>query len=288
MVRDKRISAASARVDGIRSPALSVPSDIWRRNRSHSLRPGVATLGRLLNWSTEIHENWLWPLCQSGRTVLLFLSQPTRPLAMYIPPHFAETRPEELHRIVRAHPLGALVRSGPGGLDADHIPFELDVGHGTPGRLTAHVARANPLLQQCPSGTPVMVIFRGAEAYVSPNWYPSKHEAHRQVPTWNYEVVHVHGLLTVHDDERFVRGLVARLTRHHESTEPTPWKMGDSSPGFIDEMLAKIAGIAVEITSINGKVKLSQNKEARDRINAARMLENRGSAELAASMRRTV
>jgi transcriptional regulator len=130
-----------------------------------------------------------------------------------------------------------------------------------------------------------MVIFRGAEAYVSPNWYPSKHEAHRQVPTWNYEVVHAHGTLTVRDDERFVRGLVARLTRHHEGAEPRPWKMGDSAPEFIDAMLRQVVGIEIAITSLAGKAKLSQNKEARDRLNAADTLAARGCGELAQSMR---
>ena len=133
-----------------------------------------------------------------------------------------------------------------------------------------------------------MVIFRGAESYVSPNWYPSKHEAHRQVPTWNYEVVHAHGRLTVRDDERFVRGLLARLTRRHEAAEPRPWRMGDSAPAFIDELLAKVVGIEIEITSLTGKSKLSQNKEARDRLNAADRLDAKGQAELAQAMRQTV
>ena len=204
---------------------------------------------------------------------------------MYIPPHFAQTQPGH-HRIMRTHPLGVLVTSGPEGLDADHIPFEFDPGAGPLGTLSAHVARANPLWQRCPSGTAVMVIFRGAEAYVSPNWYPSKHEAHRQVPTWNYEVVHAHGRLTVRDDERFVRGLVARLTRHHEAAEPRPWKMGESSPEFIDDMLSKIVGLEIEISSLVGKSKLSQNKEARDRLNAAATLAARGRGELAEIMRK--
>ena len=109
-----------------------------------------------------------------------------------------------------------------------------------------------------------MVIFRGNESYISPNWYPSKHEMHRQVPTWNYEVVHVHGRLTVQDDERFVRGVVARLTREHESSEPKPWRMGDSAPEYIDAMLRAIVGIEVAITRMDGKAKLSQNREERD------------------------
>jgi len=204
---------------------------------------------------------------------------------MYLPAHFAETRPEELQRIIREHPLGMLVTHGSHGLDADHIPFEYDPGEDGLGVLSAHVARANPVWQRCPSGTPVMVVFRGAQAYVSPSWYPSKHEAHRQVPTWNYEVVHAHGTLTVHDDERFVRRIVARLTRRHEAAEPKPWKMGDSAPEFIDGMLRNIVGIEIAVASLVGKRKLSQNKEARDRLGAADTLAARGIDELAQSMR---
>jgi transcriptional regulator len=205
---------------------------------------------------------------------------------MYIPPHFAVTRPEELQRIVREHPLGVLVRHGPDGLDADHIPFEFDPAAGALGVLSAHVARANTLRQRCPSGSAVMVVFRGAEAYVSPNWYPSKHEAHRQVPTWNYEVVHAHGTITVLDDERHVRGVVARLTRRHEAAEARPWKMGDSAPEFIDAMVRNIVGIEITLTSLVGKAKLSQNKEPRDRLNAADTLALKGQAGLAQAMRK--
>lgn len=205
---------------------------------------------------------------------------------MYLPPHFAQTAPEESHRIMRDHPLGTLVTGSAQGLDADHIPFEFNAAVGPLGTLSAHVARANPLWQRFPSGTEVLVIFRGAQAYVSPNWYPSKHESHRQVPTWNYEVVHAHGKLTILDDERFVRGLLARLTRHHEAPEPKPWRMGDSAPAFIDDLLSKVVGIEVEITALTGKSKLSQNKEARDRVNAADTLIERGHADLGEAMRR--
>jgi len=205
---------------------------------------------------------------------------------MYIPAHFAETRPEALHRIMREHPLGMLVTHTSAGLDADHIPFELDVSAGTQGALIAHVARANTLWQRCPTGTPVMVVFRGEQAYISPNWYPSKHESHRQVPTWNYEVVHAHGTLTVHDDERFVRRVVAQLTRRHEATEPKPWKMGDSAPEYIDTMLRNIVGLEVTLMSLVGKVKLSQNRELRDRRGAADTLDSRGHTALAQAMRK--
>ena len=192
---------------------------------------------------------------------------------MYTPPHFAQNDPAHLARIMRDHPLGMLVTHQNGALDADHLPFEFDPSAGTHGVLTAHVARANPLWQRCPSGSQVMVVFRAAQAYVSPNWYPSKHEAHKQVPTWNYEVVHAHGILTIRDDERFVRGVVARLTRHHEAGEPHPWKMGDAPPDYIDSMLAQIVGIEIAVTSLQGKSKLSQNKEARDRLGAADALQ---------------
>ncbi|MFA7665172.1 MAG: FMN-binding negative transcriptional regulator [Burkholderiaceae bacterium] len=211
---------------------------------------------------------------------------------MYLPPHFAENRTGALHRIIRAHPLGVVVTHGPDGLDANHIPFELRPDGGAPGpdgeplgSLIGHVARANLVWQDFSGGAEVLVVFRGVDGYVSPNWYPSKHETHRQVPTWNYEVVHAHGRLTVHDDERFVRGVVARLTRTHEATEARPWKMGDSSPEYIDQMLQAIVGIEVTITRLVGKVKLSQNKEARDRLGAAAALHERGQLALAEAMR---
>lgn len=210
---------------------------------------------------------------------------------MYTPAHFAETRPEALLRLLREHPLGMLVTHGPEGLDADHLPFEFEPGAGgAPDRLIAHVARANPLWQRCPTGTPVMVVFRGPEAYVSPNWYPSKHDAHRQVPTWNYAVVHAHGTLTVHDDERFVRRVVARLTRTHEARTheaggPRPWKMGDAPADYLDAMLRQIVGIEVTLTALVGKVKASQNKAPADREGAADGLAVCGQAAMATLVR---
>jgi transcriptional regulator len=204
---------------------------------------------------------------------------------MYVPAHFAENRPEELKRIIHENPLGALVTHGDSGLDADHIPFEFDGATGSHGVLSAHVARANPLWQRCPTGTPVMVIFTGVQAYISPNWYPSKHETHRLVPTWNYEVVHAHGIISVHEDEKYVRRIVAQLTRRYEATEPKPWKMGDSSPEYISSMLSNIVGIEIAITSLIGKTKLSQNRTDRDRLGAAQMLDTRGQTILADRMR---
>jgi transcriptional regulator len=203
---------------------------------------------------------------------------------MYTPAHFAVTDPAALHRIIREHPLGMLVTPSPDGLDANHIPFEFDPTVGAQGLLSAHVARANPVWQQCAGGADVLIVFRGNEHYISPNWYPSKHETHRQVPTWNYEVVHAHGRLTVRDDDKFVRGVVARLTRAHEASEPKPWKMGDSAPDYIDGMVRAIVGIEVLVTRLEGKSKLSQNRERRDVRGAADSLRARGVLPLAESM----
>ena len=202
---------------------------------------------------------------------------------MYNPPHFKITDAAELHRIINSYPLGTLVSSF-GGLDANHLPFEFDPKRGELGTLTAHVARANPICQTAAHGGEVMVIFRGAEGYISPNWYPSKHETHRLVPTWNYEVVHAHGQIQLLDDDKFVRGVVARLTRVHEATEPKPWKMGDSAPEYIDGMLAAIVGVEITITRLEGKAKLSQNRELRDRQGAVQVLQDKAQEALASTM----
>lgn len=195
---------------------------------------------------------------------------------MYVPPHFDEARTEVLHDLIRRHPFGTLVTHGAGGLDANHIPFELLPDQGALGTLSAHVARANPLWREVADGDEVLVVFRAGDAYVSPNWYPSKHETHQQVPTWNYMVAHAHGRISIRDDERYVRGVVARLTRSHEAAQPVPWKMGDSAPEFIDALLQKIVGLEIEITRLSGKFKLSQNKELRDLRNAGETLAAQG------------
>ncbi len=208
---------------------------------------------------------------------------------MYVPKHFAENRPEELHRVIREYPLGILVLNGANGLDANHLPFELSEANGQP-VLLAHVARANSLWQEASDGDEALVIFRAASAYISPNWYPSKQEFHKQVPTWNYQAVHVHGKINIRDDEKFVRAVVARLTRTHEtrSGQNRPWKMSDSSKDYIDQMIAAVVGIEIRIEKIVGKWKLSQNKEERDRSTAATELEKRGDSLTSAAMLATL
>ena len=191
---------------------------------------------------------------------------------MYVPPHFDNARPEVLFDLIEANPLGILVSNGKTGLDANHIPFHLTRDQGPHGTLACHVARANPLWQDISDGDEVLVVFRAGDAYISPNWYPSKHEFHKQVPSWNYLVVHAHGRVTIHDREAFVRRNVALLTRTHEASQPVPWKMGDAPREHTDTMLKAIVGLEIGITRLVGKAKLSQNKEVRDIEGAGRAL----------------
>ncbi|MFY8124450.1 MAG: FMN-binding negative transcriptional regulator [Silanimonas sp.] len=204
---------------------------------------------------------------------------------MYQPAQFAEHRPEKWHRLIREHPLGMLVTATASGLEAEHLPFVLEAERGPSGTLLAHVARANPVWRAVAEGDAVMVVFRGVQGYISPSWYPSKHEHHRHVPTWNYEVVHVHGRIRVLDDMNAVRGAVAKLTRQSEAGEPVPWKMGDAPADYLASELAHIVAIEVAIERMEGKRKLSQNRDERDFNNVVETLERRGELALAEAMR---
>jgi transcriptional regulator len=207
---------------------------------------------------------------------------------MYLPEMFAEPRRDELFRLMREHPLGMLVTHTVSGLEANHLPFLLDEERGAAGTLIAHVARANPIWRELADGAEVLVVFRGAQGYISPSWYLSKQETHRHVPTWNYEIVHAHGRIHVRDDEKFVRGVVARLTRANEAGEPLPWKMTDAPEEYIADLLSHIVGIEIELTRLEGKRKLSQNREPRDFASTVSALEERGRADLASAMKRTL
>ena len=195
---------------------------------------------------------------------------------MYVPAHFDEPRIDVLHALIAEYPFGTLVTHGQGGLDANHLPFDLHADEGEFGVLHAHVARANLVWEELKNDDEVLVIFQAGDAYISPTWYPSKHESHRQVPTWNYRVVHAHGRVTIRDDERYVRGVVARLTRRHEASLPEPWKMTDAPSDYIDMMLKAIVGVEIRITRLVGKTKLNQNKDVRDMRSAADALHARG------------
>jgi transcriptional regulator len=184
---------------------------------------------------------------------------------MYLPKHFEETRVEVLHELIHAHPLGALVTLTPGGLDANHIPFEVDPEPTPFGTLRGHVARANPVWREFSHETDALVIFQGPGTYISPALYPTKQETGRVVPTWNYAVVHAHGPLRVIDDKAWLRDFVTKLTNRHEVDRRDPWHVTDAPADYIDTMLGAIIGLEIPIARLVGKWKMSQNRPAHDR-----------------------
>ena len=196
---------------------------------------------------------------------------------MYQPTHFRVADSEKLHALMRAYPFATVVTNGEGGVAANHLPLEL-----VDGKLHGHVARGNELSSM--DGAEVLVIFRGPDGYVSPNWYPSKQETHREVPTWNYAVVHVHGRLRTTSDAAWLRGLLDRLTDRHEAGQPEPWRVSDAPEDHVEKMLRAIVGLEISIDRIEGKFKLSQNHPDANRAGVRAGLgerAGRGDAELA-------
>jgi transcriptional regulator len=194
---------------------------------------------------------------------------------MYLPAAFAESDPAVCAGLIRAHPLGLLItpsRSGPDpaaarSVSANPIPWHLDEGAGTDPtgwRLVGHVARANPVWRDADAAAEALVVFQGPQAYVSPAWYPGKREHGKVVPTWNYATVQVRGRLVIHDDPAWLHALVSRLTDHHEAAMPTPWAVDDAPSDYVQQMLAAIVGVEIEVTAVTGKFKLSQNRGRAD------------------------
>ena len=184
---------------------------------------------------------------------------------MYLPKHFEETRVEVLHGLIGSHPLGALVTLTAGGLDANHIPFEIDPAPAPFGTLRGHVARANPLWREFSPDVQALVIFQGPGTYVSPAWYPTKRATGKVVPTWNYAVVHAHGVLRAIDDRAWLRDFVTKLTNRHEAPRRDPWQVTDAPAEYIDTQLGAIIGLELPIARLVGKWKMSQNRPAQDR-----------------------
>jgi transcriptional regulator len=205
---------------------------------------------------------------------------------MYQPAHFVESRPEVLQRLIREHPFGLLVTDGASGLAANGVPFLLDPDPaGGPGVLRAHVARANPVWREARSDRDSLVVFQGAQGYISPAWYPSKAEHGKVVPTWNYVMVQARGRLRAADDKAWLRAFVTRLTDHHEDGRATPWAVTDAPADFIETMLGAIVGIEIPLSSLIGKWKVSQNRSAADRAGvAAGLLRERDDSALAAEV----
>lgn len=198
---------------------------------------------------------------------------------MYLPPVFTEPDPQERARIVQEHGLGILVSYTRCGLEANHLPFYL-----AENCLLAHVARANPVWQNTAEASDVMVVFRGAAGYISPNWYPGKQQTHRRVPTWNYEAVHAYGTLHMHEDVKFMRRVVGLLTRQHESTQVQPWRMGDAPKDYLDAQWEHMVGIEVRVQRWEVKRKLSQNQSDTDRKGVINALQSQDQHALAQAM----
>jgi transcriptional regulator len=190
---------------------------------------------------------------------------------MYLPDVFEETRPEVLWDLVARQPLGLLITAGPEGPLASPLPFLVVEAEGRL-RLTCHLARPNPHLEALAEARDCLVVFQGAEAYVTPSRYPSKAETERVTPTWNYEMVQVRGIPTLRPERDWLAAHVAALTAAQESRRPAPWAPSDAPADYIDSMLRGIVGLEIEITEIRGKWKMSQNRLARDADGAARGL----------------
>jgi transcriptional regulator len=203
---------------------------------------------------------------------------------MYQPPHFREDRLAVQHALIRAHPLGLLITAGPGGLQANPMPVLVDSDASEKGTLRAHLARANPQLQELANVEECLVVFQGPQRYITPSWYATKHETGKVVPTWNYITVHAWGRPRVIDDANWLRQQVGELTASQENTRSTPWPVEDAPAEFIASQLKAIVGIEIPIARIEGKWKVSQNRPAADRAGVIAGLRSEGDEIMASAV----
>jgi transcriptional regulator len=210
---------------------------------------------------------------------------------MYTPEHFEERDVTVLHALIRSHPLGAWVTHAKEGLVVNHIPFLVDSTRGEYGTLIGHVARANPIWKSLTPESACVVIFQGPQTYITPSWYASKEVHGKVVPTWNYAVVHAHGVPRAIDDRAWLLKHVTELSDLHESERAVPWSVSDAPPDFIDTMLNAIVGIEIPISTLAGKWKTSQNRPLPDKLGTIAGLHERGDAsskQMAALVQRHV
>jgi len=188
---------------------------------------------------------------------------------MYQPPHFREDRLEIQHGLIRAHPLGMLVTTGATGLVANPLPFVLDASASPLGTLKAHLSRANGQWREFDPAQEALAIFQGVEAYITPSWYETKRESGKVVPTWNYAIVQAYGRMAVVEDPAWLLRQIGELTAAQEAARPEPWAVDDAPAPFIAAQLKGIVGVEIEITRIEGKWKVSQNRPEADRRGVA-------------------
>jgi transcriptional regulator len=182
---------------------------------------------------------------------------------MYVPPHFAETDVAKLHEAIRRSGLPVLITPAADGLIASHVPLMLDPDPAPYGTLYGHFSAANPHAK--PASAETLAIFTGPDAYISPNWYKTKDETGKVVPTWNYVAIHAYGTLELFNDAASLHALVSRLTDLHETGIPNPWKVADAPEAYIQGQLKGIVGFRMPITKLQGKWKMSQNRPPADR-----------------------
>ncbi|MGU9804175.1 FMN-binding negative transcriptional regulator [Pseudomonas brassicacearum] len=183
---------------------------------------------------------------------------------MYNPQAFVVEDLPQLHAMMGDCRLAVLITHGDHGLQASHLPLLLDPQQGPNGSLYGHMARANPQWRDLEAGAEALVVFAGADAYVSPGFYPGKAEHGKVVPTWNYLAVHAYGRAEVFSDPHRLRNLVGALTDRHEAGRAQPWKIDDAPAQYIDSMLKAIVGFTLPIQRLEGKRKLSQNRSPAD------------------------
>ncbi|MEO1320101.1 MAG: FMN-binding negative transcriptional regulator [Pseudomonadota bacterium] len=193
---------------------------------------------------------------------------------MHTPKIFRQSDLAEIHGLIETHPLGALITTGTDGLEANHIPFELNRDAGQYGTLLGHVARANPVWQT--ESQEVLVVFQGANTYVSPGWYASKQIHGKVVPTWNYVVAHAYGTLRTIEDQDWIRSHMERMTKRHEAASPTPWQVSDAPETFTARMLRAVVGVEITLARFEAKWKASQNRPETDREGVAEGLRREG------------
>jgi transcriptional regulator len=201
---------------------------------------------------------------------------------MYVPPAFAEDRPEELQEIIRAASLPILVSVGVSGLVATHLPLTLDGD-----RLIGHFAKANLHWKRFDPAVESVAIFVAVDGYVSPSWYATKPETGKVVPTWNYEAVHAYGRLEIFEAPADILPIVTSLTERYEGRRAKPWAVSDAPDEYIAAQLKGIVGVVLHISRLEGKRKLSQNKSVADQAGVVAGLEGENPA-LAAAMRKVM
>ena len=197
---------------------------------------------------------------------------------MYVPEHFRESDTGTLLQTIREYGFGLLIISDADGIEANHVPFHLQPGAAAESpRLQCHLARANSAWRRIAEGAPVLAVFQGPDAYVSPSWYASKAETGRVVPTWNYLAVHAEGQARVIEEAAWLSRHVRDLTDRHEAGRAAPWSVDDAPMEYTDKLLRGIVGVEIEITRLTGKLKASQNQPAENRRGVKSGLASEGS-----------